>query len=62
MDSDNNIEWRIHINWGTTWGHLVCGSGTNFEEVLLDTVQNAYREGCPIEWLPDLENIGIPAN
>ena len=48
---DHNV-WRVRIQWGSTWGHLVYMDDEDFDVAVDRGVREAIRQGCPPHWLP----------
>ena len=44
--------WVCQIRWGTTWGHLAFGKGSDTSEAIGMAVEQASANGCPAQWLP----------
>ena len=44
--------WVCKIRWGTTWGHLAFGKGSDASEAIEMAVAQASVNGCPPQWLP----------
>lgn len=57
MHLGHDDRWICKIRWGDTFAHLAFGKGSDCyggaAEAIQAATEQALRNGCPIQWLPD---------
>ena len=49
---DYEVNWKVTICWGDTWGHIAYGNDKCIPVAMEKACNQAIKNGCPSWWLP----------